>query len=82
MRALNVIVSLGVCVAIYFGIEWYSNESAKKSAIEQYEFVKRNGSAMDACAYAAMVTSVHLHVGDEFGYRKWLVVEKEECQGR
>lgn len=79
---MKALISIGICVGIYFAIECYSNESAKNSAIEQYEFVKRNGSAMDVCVYAGQVTAVHLQVGDESGYQKWLAVEKEECQGK
>jgi len=44
-------------------------------SIDQYKIAKRNGSNMDACVQAEMVTAAILQMKDEENYKKWKKIE-------
>ncbi len=40
-------------------------------SVRQYGIVKRNGSPMEACVHAGLVTAAFLQAEDERSYRHW-----------
>ncbi|MGA8276847.1 MAG: hypothetical protein WB784_01430 [Rhodanobacteraceae bacterium] len=48
-------------------------------AVEQYEIVKKSGSAMDLCVQAGMVAAAFLQAKNESQYRVWINKKKEDC---
>lgn len=48
-------------------------------AVERYEIAKRNGTPIDACVQAGIVTAAYLQAKDEANYRMWKVTEDAEC---
>jgi hypothetical protein len=48
-------------------------------AVAQYEIAKRNGTPMDVCAQAGMVSAAFLQVPDEASYSRWKQTEKTDC---
>lgn len=83
----------GVIVAV--GIGWYffggglEKQAAKDlqgihdqvaaDAVKQYKIAKRNGSAMDACVQAGLVTAAYLQAKDESSYQLWKITESTDC---
>jgi hypothetical protein len=63
----------------WFGINWWIDHKVISDAVGQYEIVKRNGSARDACHQAKMVAAAYLRAKDEAEYQKWTAVTKEDC---
>jgi len=59
----------------YKGVE----KSVADDAIAQYGIAKRNGSAMDRCVQAGMVTAALLQSQEEAKYREWKDVENADC---
>ena len=49
-------------------------------AIQQYEFVKRNGDPVDICLHAGIVTAGWLDAKHEDEYRRWKAIEKADCK--
>ena len=49
-------------------------------AMEQYKIVKRNGSAVDACAQAGVVSAALLQAKMEAEYRDWQPMKKADCR--
>lgn len=85
---------IGLAVAI--GIIWYlfggglekqagtdlqviQNQVADDS-VKQYQIAKRNGSPIDACVQAGLVTAAYLQAKDEPNYQRWKEVEKADCE--
>lgn len=80
---------------VFGGLIWFyyggglENEANRKmqeienkvasDAVDQYGIAKRNGSAMDACVQAGMVTAAYLQAKDEANYQKWKQTEKTDC---
>jgi hypothetical protein len=48
-------------------------------SVEQYVIAKRNGSAMDACAHAGLVSAAYLQAKDETHYQQWEKIERADC---
>jgi large-conductance mechanosensitive channel len=49
-------------------------------AIQEYEIVKRNGSATDICVYASFVAAAYLQAKDETNYQRWKITESNDCR--
>lgn len=56
------------------------NRKVVKDAADQYEIVKRNGSKMEACVHAGMVSAALVQAKDEEGLRKWKPIERADCR--
>lgn len=82
-------------VIVFGGLVWYffgggldqqvsrdmqkiQNKVAADSAA-QYDIALRNGTAMDRCVQAGMVTAAYLQAQDEANYQKWKIVEANDC---
>jgi hypothetical protein len=48
--------------------------------VTQYGIAQRNGSAMDVCVQAGMVTAAYLQAKDEPNYQRWKQIEKADCE--
>lgn len=84
---------IGVLVAV--GLVWYffgggfdaQVESGMQDiygkvssdSVEQYYIASRNGTAMDKCVQAGLVTASFLQAKDEANYKKWKVIESNDC---
>lgn len=84
------IVQIGTFVLLgvgaWYGYQWFAGNSMSgierqvaEDAIKQYGIVKRQGSKIEACAQAGMVTAALLQAKDEAGYAQWKKVEAEDC---
>lgn len=51
-----------------------------QDAVKQYEIAKRNGTAMDRCVQAGMVTAAFLQANDEANYSAWKRTEEADCR--
>lgn len=48
-------------------------------AVQQYEIVKRNGTAIDVCVQAGLVSASYLQAKDEVNYQRWKTIENSDC---
>jgi len=49
-------------------------------SVAQYDMVKRNnGSAVDLCVHAGLVSAAYLQAKNEPEFKKWKGVEKSDC---
>jgi hypothetical protein len=49
-------------------------------AVEKYGIAKRNGSPVDICVQAGMVTAAFLQAKDEPNYAKWKATQGADCK--
>lgn len=49
-------------------------------AVQEYEIVKRNGSAIDICVHASFVAAAYLQAKDEANYQRWKITENDDCR--
>ncbi|MFZ2996196.1 hypothetical protein [Sphingobium sp.] len=49
-------------------------------AVEQYRMVGLSGSSMDRCVQAGMVSESFLQSQDHDEYRRWKIIEKNDCK--
>lgn len=49
-------------------------------AIAQYNMVKRQGSAIDVCVHAGLVSAAYLQAKDEPHYASWKQTERADCE--
>jgi hypothetical protein len=49
-------------------------------SVAQYDIAKRNGTRIDACVHAGMVSAAMLQAKDEAGFKKWKATEKADCR--
>jgi hypothetical protein len=79
---------LGGLIWFYFGggIENQANlkmqeieNKVAQDAVTQYGIAKRNGSNIDVCVQAGMVTAAYLQAKDEAHYQQWKQTEKSDC---
>ncbi|MFC3107381.1 hypothetical protein ACFQAT_10310 [Undibacterium arcticum] len=55
-------------------------KTVASEAVAEYQIAKRNGSAMDACAQAGLVSASYLQAKDEENYKVWKITEKSDCK--
>jgi hypothetical protein len=56
------------------------NNKVVEDAKEQYEIVKRNGSKIEACSHAQMVSAAYVQAKDEAGLQAWKPTQKKDCR--
>ena len=56
-----------------------ASDKVARDSIEKYEMVKRQGSAIDACVHAGIVSAAYLQAKDETKYSEWKAIEKADC---
>jgi len=49
-------------------------------AVKQFEMARRNGTPIDVCTQAMMVSAAFLQAQDEKGFAKWKDVERQTCK--
>lgn len=49
-------------------------------AVEQYQIAVRNGTRIDRCVQAGMVTAAFLQAKNEKDYASWKAVQNAECK--
>ena len=49
-------------------------------AVQQYNITKRNGTAIDVCVHAGMVSAAYLQGKDERNYKLWKATEAVDCK--
>lgn len=67
------------------GILWFfaSGGLEKQVAndfVEQYNIAKRNGTTMDVCVHAGLVSAAYLQAKDESNYQRWKQTERSDCR--
>ena len=50
-----------------------------EDAVAQYRIAKNNGSAIDACVQAGMVTAAYLQAQNEAQYQSWKAIQSSDC---
>lgn len=78
---LGAIITLGIFVFVLFyflsgGVE----NKVANDAVEQYRIAVRNGTTMDRCVQAGMVSAAYLQAKDEAKYREWKETEEADCR--
>jgi hypothetical protein len=84
------IVQLGMfamlCLGGWYAYQWFFDSGMSDierqvadDAIKQYGIVKRQGSQIERCAHAGMVTAALLQAKDEERYAHWKKTEAEDC---
>ena len=56
------------------------HDQVAEDAVKQYQIAKRNGSAVDACVAAGLVTASYLQANDEANYKIWKQTESADCK--
>lgn len=86
--AVIALLLMGVFGWYYFGggLETQANRSLQEikdtvaaDAVTQYGIAKRNGTAIDVCVQAGMVTAAYLQAQNEAQYQQWKQTEKADC---
>ena len=85
---LGAIVGIGIIVYFFGGgLEKQAAKEMEKiedqvatDSVKQYEIVKRNGTPIDACVHAGMVSAAYVQAKDEPNYQRWKAVEKADCE--
>lgn len=54
-------------------------DKVARDEVEKYEIAKRNGSPIDICVQAMMVSAAYLQAKDELNYKLAKQTEKEAC---
>ena len=54
-------------------------DQVSKDSVEQYAITVRQGTPIDICVHAGMVSAAYLQAKDESNYRKWKAKEAEDC---
>jgi hypothetical protein len=49
------------------------------NAVKEYKIAKREGSPIQICSQAGMVTAAYLQAKDEAKYNEWKVIEHSDC---
>lgn len=49
-----------------------------EDAVKQYEIAKSGGDAMDIYVHAGFVAAAYIQAKDEYNYKKWKEIEKED----
>ena len=55
------------------------HDKVTDDVVDQYEITKKQGSAVDVCVYAGVVSASYLQAKDEAKYAEWKAIEKEDC---
>lgn len=55
------------------------HRKVSEDAVQQYQMVSRNGSAMDRCVHAGLVVATYLQANDERNYQQWKVTQGADC---
>jgi hypothetical protein len=55
-------------------------KQVSSDAVEQYNIAARNGSPMDKCVRAQMVSAAYIQAKDETNYKIWKQKEKSNCK--
>ncbi len=83
------IAAVGFIIWFYFmgGIEQKTDsdmqnikDKVASDSVAQYRIAERNGTAMDRCVQAGMVTAAFLQAKDEDDYRQWKAIEAKDCR--
>ena len=56
------------------------HDKVAEDAVKQYDMASRNGSSIDACVHAGLVSAAYLQAQDETGYKKWKSIEQSDCR--
>jgi hypothetical protein len=83
-------------VAIFIAVIWYFfgggmdkqvandlqdiHNKVASDAVDQYRIAKRNGSNIDACVQAGMVSAAYLQAKNEAEYQSWKSIENNDCR--
>jgi hypothetical protein len=49
-------------------------------SVAQYQIVKRNGTAIDLCVHAGLVSAAYLQAKNEAAYQQWKSIEVQDCR--
>jgi len=95
-EAKNSVAGAIVGLLIAGGVLWYyfggglDQEAAREmgnienkvasDSVTEYGIAKRNGSAMDICVQAGLVSAAYLQAKDEANYQKWKRTETDDCK--
>ena len=51
-----------------------------ENAVKEYGIVNRNGTAMDRCVHAGLVSAAWVQAKDESNYARWKAIETADCK--
>ena len=54
-------------------------QQVASDSVQQYNIAKRDGTKMDACVQAGLVTAAYLQAQDESSYQQWKQIESADC---
>lgn len=54
-------------------------DQVASDAVKEFEIAVRNGTPMDKCVQAGLVTAAYLQAHDEENYRRWKQTEATAC---
>ena len=55
------------------------HDQVASDAVQQYEIARRNGTAIDVCVRAGLVSAAYLQAKNESSYQHWKQIEKDTC---
>lgn len=66
------------------GVLWFFlsgglEQKVATDSVTQYGIAQRNGTAIDHCVQAGLVTAAYLQAQDETNYKKWKAIENNDC---
>jgi len=77
---IGALFSVGVFIFViyYFWGGGVENKVAT-DAVDQYHIAVRNGTPMDRCVHAGLVSAAYIQAKDEANYKEWKAREKADC---
>ena len=80
LNVVRVLIGAAICGAtLWFFLGGGLEGKVADDAVKEYEIAKRNGTKMDVCVQAGLVTAAYLQAKDEDKYREWKATEKADC---
>ena len=62
------------------GFEGVIHSKVVQDAKDQYDIVQRNGSKIETCVHASVVSAAYVQAKDEAGLQAWKPIEKKDCR--
>lgn len=80
LKIIAVVLGMAVLFSLLqgTGMQGIHNKVAE-DAVTQYNIAARNGSAIDVCVQAGLVSAAYLQAQDESAYKTWKGIEQRDC---
>lgn len=80
LKIIGVVLGVAVLFSLLQGTSMQGiHNKVAEDAVKQYDMAARNGSAIDVCVQAGLVSAAYLQAQDESAYKTWKGIEQRDC---